>query len=81
MNSIISISFEWTFIRILGNWWERRNIQKYMKEIEDEKKGEETIDNEIEIFKYQRVYYYKKRFGIMEKRRKMINNNTKIELG
>ena len=80
LNSTISIAFEWIFILFLGNWWEKRNIRKYMEEIENEKKGDDALENEIEIFKYQRVYYYEKRFGIMETKRKIINNGN-IELG
>ena len=37
LNSIISIVFEWVFIRMLANWWERRNTRKYMEEIEAKK--------------------------------------------
>jgi len=79
LNSIISIAFEWIFIKILGNWWERRNIRKYIEEIE-QKKNDDLLEDEIEIYKYQRVYYHNRRHGIMKKRNKIIINDTNVEL-
>ena len=79
LNCIISIAFEWICIRILANWWERRNIRKYKEEIE-EKKNDDLLEDEIEIFKYQRVYYHNRRHGIMKKRNKIIINNSNVEL-
>ena len=79
LNSVISISFEWIFIRILANWWERRNIRKYIEEIEEKRKNDE-LETEIEIFKYQRVFYYNRRNGTMKKRNKITISDTNVEM-
>ena len=79
INCIISITFEWVFIRLLANWWERRNIRKYIEEIET-KKNNDLLEDEIEIFKYQRVYYHNRRYGTMKKRNKNIINDRNVEL-
>ena len=63
----------------MGNWWERRNIRKYKEEIE-EKKNDDLLEDEIEIFKYQRVYYHNRRHGTMKKRNKIIINSSNVEL-
>ena len=79
LNSVISITFEWVFIRILSNWWERRNINKYMEEIEAKRNNDE-LEDEIEIFKYQRVYYHKKRHGYMKERNKKNIKKNNVEM-
>ena len=79
LNCIISIAFEWILIRILGNWWERRNIRKYIEEIK-EKGKDDLLEDEIRIFKYQRVYYHNRRYGFMKKRNKIVINNTNLEM-
>ena len=77
LNCIVSIAFEWIFIRILSNWWERRNIRKYIEEIEL-KKNDNELEEDIGIYKYQRVYFYNRRHGIMKKRNKIRINNIEM---
>ena len=79
LNCVVSIVFEWVFIRILSDWWERKNIRKYMKEIE-EKSNNDELESDIAIFKYQRVYYHKRRYGVMKNRNKININNNNVEM-
>ena len=77
LNCIVSIVFEWIFIRILSNWWERRKIKKYIEEIE-QKKNDNELEEDIGIYKYQRVYYYNRRHGFMKKRNKIRISNIEM---
>ena len=51
-----------------------------MEEIEA-KKNDDLLEDEIEIFKYQRIYYYNRRHGYMEKRNKIkAISNSRVEM-
>ena len=66
VNTVVNIVFEWVIMRLINNCYENMQIKKYKKEIENEKmlkesnKDEEEI-KDVEIYKYQRVYYYDRR--------------------
>jgi magnesium-transporting ATPase (P-type) len=66
VNTVVNILFEWVFMRLINNCYESVQIKNYRKEIEQEKlllqnnqRAPETKD--VEIYKYQRVYYYDRR--------------------
>ena len=66
VNTVINIIFEWIFMRLINNCYENRQIQQYKKEIENEKmlresNKDETEIKDVEIYKYQRVYYHDRR--------------------
>ena len=66
VNTVINIIFEWICMRLINNCYENRQIQKYKKEIEEEKirKQDNKYNPEIKdvaIYKYQRVYFYDRR--------------------
>ena len=66
INTIINIAFEWIAMKLINYCYEIRQIKRYKREIEEyefKKKnpvpGEEIKD--VEIYKYQRVYFYDRR--------------------
>ena len=66
VNTVVNIIFEWVFMSLINYCYERREIQQFRKEIENEKmlrenNKEETEIKDVEIYKYQRVYYYDRR--------------------
>jgi hypothetical protein len=66
VNTVINIVFEWVIMRLINYCYENRQIQQYRKEIENEKmlresNKDETEIKDVEIYKYQRVYYYDRR--------------------
>ena len=66
VNTIINIIFEWIFMRLINNCYENRQIKNYKKEIDNElilkqNKVQSTDIKDVEIYKYQRVYYYDRR--------------------
>ena len=66
VNTVVNIIFEWVFMSLINYCYERREIQQFRKEIENEKmlresNKEVTEIKDVEIYKYQRVYYYDRR--------------------
>ena len=66
VNSVVNIVFEWVFMSLINYCYERREIQRFRKEIENEKmlresNKDETEIKDVKIYKYQRVYYYDRR--------------------
>ena len=66
VNTVINIIFEWIFMRLINNCYENRQIKNYKKEIDNElilkqNKVQSTDIKDVEIYKYQRVYYYDRR--------------------
>ena len=66
VNTVINIIFEWIFMRLINNCYENRQIRQYKQEIENEKmlregNRDETEIKDVQIYKYQRVYYYDRR--------------------
>ena len=53
-------------MRLINNCYENRQIRQYKQEIENEKmlrerNRDETEIKDVQIYKYQRVYYYDRR--------------------
>ena len=66
INTIVNIIFEWVFMKLINNCYERSLIRQYKKEIEDYKLRRQNPNSneeikDVEIYKYQRVYYYDRR--------------------
>ena len=66
VNTVVNIIFEWVFMSLINYCYERREIQRFRKEIENEKmlresNKDETEIKDVKIYKYQRVYYYDRR--------------------
>ena len=66
VNTFINIIFEWLFMRLINNCYENRQIEGYKKEIEKEKalkegNNDESKNKDVKIYKYQRIYYNKRR--------------------
>ena len=66
VNTVVNIIFEWFIMRLINYCYENMQIKKFKKEIELEKamKQKNADDPEIkdvQIYKYQRVYYYERR--------------------
>jgi hypothetical protein len=62
VNSVVNIVFEWVFMKLINYCYERREINQFRKEIENEKmlrasNKDETEIKDVQIYKYQRVYY------------------------
>ena len=66
VNTVVNIFFEWVIMRLINYCYENREIKRYKKEIEEEKirkqnkLGKEEV-KDVEIYKYQRVFYYDRR--------------------
>ena len=66
VNTVVNIIFEWIFMRLINNCYENRQIKNYKKEIDNElilkqNKVQSTDIKDVQIYKYQRVYYYDRR--------------------
>ena len=73
INTIVNIVFEWVIMKLINNCYEISLIRRYKREIEEYKlKKQNPIPNEeikdVEIYKYQRVYYYDRRQAMKLKR-------------
>ena len=72
VNTVVNIIFEWFIMRLINYCYENMQIKKFKKEIELEKamKQKNADDPEIkdvQIYKYQRVYYYERRKQLKQK--------------
>ena len=66
VNTVVNILFEWVIMRLINYCYESLLIRKYRKEIENEiTMKHNKIDNnevkDVQIYKYQRVYYHDRR--------------------
>ena len=65
INTIVNIFFEWVIMKLINNCYEISLIKRYKREIEEYELRKRTNPNEdikdVEIYKYQRVYYYDRR--------------------
>ena len=86
INMIVNIFFEWVVMKFVNNYYGKKLIRDYKKEVEEEKiteaknkaenKESEPNNKEVEIFKYQRIYYYNRR----KKNEIKMNNNNENEI-
>ena len=70
INTIVNIVFEWVIMKLINNCYELALIRQYRREIEEynRKKQNKLPPQEIkdvEIYKYQRVYFYDRRKGMI----------------
>jgi len=70
INTIVNIVFEWVIMKLINNCYELALIKQYRREIEEynRKKQNKLPPQEIkdvEIYKYQRVYFYDRRKGMI----------------
>ena len=86
---IIHIFIEWVMMKQIKNYYEKKLINKYRTEILKEKNSTFNqeissnlkIDNEISVYKYQRVYYDDRRkITKKEKNDNRIDNNFEITI-
>ena len=67
VNHVVNILFEWVAMRLINYCYENRQIERFKREIENEKmlkqngKVDGTEIKDVPIYKYQRVYYYDRR--------------------
>ena len=66
INTIVNIVFEWVFMKLINYCYEINQIKRYKREIENYKIAKQSPIpteeiKEVEIYKYQRVYYYDRR--------------------
>ena len=66
VNTVVNIVFEWVFMRLINNCYESKQIRNYKKEINNEiilkhNKVDNSNVKDVQIYKYQRVYYYDRR--------------------
>ena len=86
---IIHIFFEWVIMKFIRNLYEKKLLKKYRTEILKEQSSianreitnNMKIDNEVPIYKYQRVYYDDRRKIIKkEKYKNYINDSFEITI-
>ena len=87
INTIVNICLEWFLMKLVRNCYENKLIKDYKRELEQEKlieaenkannKETEFNEKEIQIYKYQRIYYYDRRKR-REKKLKEKNNDVNI---
>ena len=71
VNIIINIFFEWFVMKFVNNYYRNKLIKDYKREVEKEKyinaknksdnRDSEPNKKEVQIFKYQRIFYYERR--------------------
>ena len=71
INMIVNIFFEWFVMKFVNYLYAKKVIKDYKKEVEEEKlletqykvenKEYEPNNKEVQIFKYQRIYFYDRR--------------------
>ena len=69
INMIVNIFVEWFIMKFVRICYENRVIEKYRKDIEEERlieaqnnyNGNAFNEKEAQIYKYQRIYYYERR--------------------
>jgi soluble P-type ATPase len=88
INMIINIFIEWFVMKYVNICYENKLIKNYKKEIEEEKiidaknkaenKESEPNNKEVQIFKYQRIYYYDRRKKNKKRMKENKNNDVNI---
>ena len=88
INMIISIVFEWFVMKFVNHLYAKKVIRDYKKEVEKEKlieaqhkaenKEHEPNNKEVQIFKYQRIYFYDRRKRNEKKIAENKNNDVNI---
>ena len=88
INMIINIFIEWFVMKYVNICYENKLIKNYKKEIEEEKiidaknkaENKESVPNnkEVQIFKYQRIYYYDRRKKNKKRMKENKNNDVNI---
>ena len=71
INMIVNIVIEWFVMKLVRNCYENKLIKNYKREVEEERiiEAKNKVNNkeidlnekEVQIFKYQRIYYYDRR--------------------
>ena len=85
INMIVTIFFEWFVMKFVNYLYAKKVIRDYKKEVEEEKlieaqnkdrKKEYELNNkEVQIFKYQRIYFYDRR---KRNEKRMIENKNNV---
>ena len=76
INTLVNNLFEWGFMILVRRFYEKNEIKNFKREIlkekeKDERQNEEENEIEdVEIYKYNRVYYYDRRIEKKSKRKK-----------
>ena len=68
VNTFVSIFFEWVIMKLVKKCYENKKIKKYKDEIDKEKNMKQRKDkdknkdiDEVNLYKYNRVYFYDRR--------------------
>ena len=70
INTIVNIVYEWVIMKLINNCYEIALIRQYKREIEEYNRQKENKVppqeiKDVEIYKYQRVYFYDRRKGMI----------------
>ena len=65
INTFVNNLFEWVFMKFVRKFYEKNEIKSFKNQIKNEKirkeRNEQNINEEVQIYKYNRVYYYDRR--------------------
>jgi len=65
INTLANNLFEWVFMNFVRKFYEKNEIKNFKMQIKNEKirkeRNEQNINEEVQIYKYNRVYYYDRR--------------------
>ena len=85
---IVNIFFEWFVMKFVNRLYAKKVIRDYKREVENEKlieaqqkaenKEFEPNNQEVEIFKYQRIYFYDRRKRNKKKLKENKNDDDAI---
>jgi len=88
INMIVNIFFEWFVMKFVNRLYAKKVIRDYKREVENEKlieaqqkaenKEFEPNNQEVEIFKYQRIYFYDRRKRNKKKLKENKNDDDAI---
>ena len=88
INMVVNIIFEWFVMKFVNYLYAKKVIRDYKKEVEKEKlieaqqkaenKEYEPNNKEVQIFKYQRIYFYDRRKRNQKKIKENKNNDVNI---
>ena len=89
INLVVNIFIEWVIMKFINNCYEDKLIKDYKREVENEKlieaqnnssDGEKINEKEIQIFKYQRIYYYERRQKLKKKEKEKKIKENQVEI-
>ena len=90
INMFVNIFVEWVIMRLINNCYENKLIKDYKKEVEEEKlieaqyksknEGNKFNEKEVQIYKYQRIYYYERRKRNTKKEKEKKDKGDKVEI-